>query len=296
MKFLLFNIKTVTLCLIATLMTLSSCKKDGNPNKLAKVSPEDYVGKIDGFASTEEISPNNLVAYWNFDTNTNEMKSNTAPSTSLNATLVDLGIKGKALSLNSGFLYYATQFNAFKTAALKSFTISTWVQIVNNGAKKTMLFQLTRPGLFNGNINFVLETNLLPASNVENLSVHPVFSTVGGGTQDNINSIKTLKIGADRWVSIVLTYNGTTGLFNIIANGNNIGSFSSRGVGNNLFNAYEPSEVIIGGNYNVIPGKTVSADVTYAAMSGKIDEVRIYNVALPDAIVKSIYNLGLAGK
>ncbi|RYY29860.1 MAG: LamG domain-containing protein [Sphingobacteriaceae bacterium] len=296
MKFCNTYIKNGLLCLAVVLTTLSSCDKDDNPNNLPEVNPADYAGTVDGFNSTDELYPNNLVAYWNFDTNNNETKSNTAPTNAANVTTVDAGIKGKALNLNAGYLYYATPFNAFKTAALKSFTISTWVQIANNGSKKTMLFQLARPGMFNGNINFVLETNVLPATDVENLVVHPVFNTIGGGTQDNLNANRALKIGLNRWTHIALTYNGTTGIFNIIANGNNIGSYSSRGTGNNLFNSFEPNEVIIGGNYNVVTGKSVSTDVSFAAMTGRMDELRIYNIALPEAIVKSIYNLGLAGK
>jgi hypothetical protein len=31
-------------------------------------------------------------------------------------------------------------------------------------------------------------------------------------------------------------------------------------------------------------------------MTGKIDEVRIYNISLPDAHIKALYNLGVAKK
>lgn len=296
MKLLNHHIKYCTLGLLVAAASLSSCKKDGNPNNLPDVDPSQYAGKIDGYATTEEVYPNNLVAYWSFDTNTSETKSSTAPTTATNATIVDGGIKGKALNLAAGSLYYGTQFNAFKTAAFKNFTISTWVQIANNGSTKTMLFQLARPGMFTGNINFVLETNALPASDVENLVVHPTFTTLGGGTQDNLNANRALKVGSARWAHIALTYNGSTGIFNIIANGVNIGSYSNRGTGNNVFNSFEPNEVIIGGNYNVVPGKSVSTDVSFAAMTGRMDEIRVYNIAMPDALVKSIYNLGLAGK
>lgn len=296
MNFKYINIKHSLLGLLVASATLTSCKKNGNPNNLPNVSPEDYAGTVDGFKSTEEVYPNNMVAYWNFETNTNETKSSTAATSAVNATVADGGFKGKGLNLNNGYLYYSTQFNAFKTDAFKNFTISMWVQIANNGSKKTMLFQLARPGMFTGNINFVLETNALPASDVENLVVHPTFTTLSGGTQDNLNANRALPVGPNRWVHLALTYNGSTGIFNIIANGKNIGTYSNRGTGTNVFNSFEPNEVIIGGNYNVIPGKSVSTDASFAAMTGKIDEIRVYNMALPDAIVKSIYNLGLAGK
>jgi hypothetical protein len=290
------------LAVVAT--TLYACKKDGNPNKLPSVSTETYVGKIDGFNTADEVFPGNLVAYWNFDNTKNEKISGTAPSTSAGDTYLAAGVKGQALALNAGYVYYTNQFNAFKTTALKSFTVSAWVQILNNGSKKTMLFQLARPGIFNGNINFVLETNSRAATVTDAITIHPTFTGQNGGTQDNLNTangtfaFQSPKIGANVWAHIVITYDAATGIFQIWGNGVKIGvpAFQNRGTGNTVFNSFEPSEVIFGGNYNVIPGKTVSTDTSFGAMTGSIDEVRIYNVALPDAYIVSLYKLGLAGK
>lgn len=289
-------------------MGLFSCKKDGNPNNLPPVSPADYEGKIDGFTSSDEIFPDNLVAYWSFDNTLNETKTGTAPTTKAGESFISSGVRGGALRLDEGYLYYATEFPAFKTDVFKSFAISTWVQILNNGSKRTMLFQLARPGIFTGNINFHLNTQSFPASNTSDLKIQPTFTTVGGGTQDNINVQRdnpgdanyfpyvTPEIGADKWVHLVINYNGSNGIFDIWANGIRAGAYFSRGTGNNLFKSYEPNEVIIGGNYNVIPGKSVSADASVGAMTGSIDEMRVFNIALPDAYIKALYNLGKANK
>ncbi|TDO23606.1 LamG domain-containing protein [Sediminibacterium goheungense] len=285
-----------TLIIAVIAIAVVSCKKDGNPNNLPSVSTATYEGTIDGYKSSDEVYPDNLIAYWSFDDTKNELKSSTAPTSSANDTYVAAGVRGKALNLNAGYLYYATQFQAFKTAALKSFTISTWVKILNNGSKRTMLFQLARPGMFNGNINFALNTQSFPATTTNTLRIQPTFMTVGGGTQDNLNNNLSPVIGMDKWTHIVLTYETNTGVFDIWADGIKIGGFPNRGVGNNLFNSYEPSEIIIGSNYNGIPGKSVSTDVSFAPMTGQIDEVRIYNRALPDAQIKSLFNLGKANK
>jgi hypothetical protein len=292
---------TCWLCVLASLaLTFSACKKDGNPNNLPDVSPETYAGTVDGFNSTDEIYPANLVAYWSFDGTNNEIKTGTAPTTSAGASFIPGGIKGQALSLNTGFLYYASQFNALKTDALKSFTVSTWVQILNNGSKRTMLLQLARPGMFNGNLDFNLNTNDNPASVTNYLRINPTFATVGGGRQDNINAFGAVNvspaIGSNVWVNLVLTYDASTGAFNIYGNGDKIGNYPNRGTGNNLFKAYEPSEFIIGANYNLIPGKTVNADANYVAMTGNVDEIRIYNRALPQSILQALFKLGKAGK
>lgn len=284
------------LAIAGVTMLAISCKKDGNPNKLPSVSPDAYTGTIDGYKSSDEVYPDNLIAYWSFDDTKSELKSNTAPGSSANDSYVAGGVRGKALSLNAGYVYYPTQFQNFKTAALKSFTISTWVKILNNGSKRTMLFQLARPGMFNGNINFALNTQSFPASNTTTFRIQPTFMTIGGGTQDNLNNNLSPTIGMDKWTHILLTYETTTGVFDIWADGVKIGGFPNRGVGNNLFNAYEPSEVIIGSNYNGIPGKSVSADATFDPMTGQVDEIRIYNRALPDAQIKALFNLGKANK
>lgn len=297
--------KNISLLLLASsAMLWSSCKKDGNPNHLPSVSPDTYAGKVDGFSSSDEIYPTNLVAYWSFDNTLNEKFSNTGPTTSAGNSYITAGVKGQALALNNGYIYYANQFNAFKVAALKSFTVSTWVQILNNGSKKTMLFQLARPGMFNGNINFVLETNSRQASVTDAITIHPTFTGQNGGTQDNLNTANgtfpflSPKIGSNVWAHIVITYDASTGIFQIWGNGVKIGvpAYQSRGTGNTVYNSFEPSEVIFGGNYNVIPGKSVSTDTSFGAMTGSIDEVRVYNVALPDAFIVSLYKLGLAGK
>jgi hypothetical protein len=300
MKFSTIYIKPCMLGLAFAAATFSSCKKDGNPNNLPDVDPSSYVGKIDGYSSSDEIYPKNLVAYWSFDGTKNELKSASAPTSSLNDSFIAGGVKGQALALNAGYLYYGKQFDAVKTAALKSFTISEWVQILNNGSKKTMLFQIARPGLFDGSLDFILETNANPATNTDYIQIHPYFTTVGGGRQDNINNYGAVnvspKIGANVWVHLLITYNGATGTFNIWANAAKVGNYPDRGVGTSLFNSYEPSEIIMGANYNLIPGKSVNADASFGAMTGSIDEVRIFNTVLPDAYIKTLYNLGKAGK
>lgn len=287
--------KYAMLGLIIGSTALSSCDKDDNPNKLPDVTAEDYAGTIDGFKSTDEIYPNNLVAYFNFDDTYAEKVSGITPTLAAGNSFV-AGIKGKAVNLNAGYLYYGTQLAALKTDVFKSFTVSQWIKISNNGTKRTMLLTLARPGLLQGNLNINLNTQARPASNIDFLGIQPLFATVGGGTQDNANATLSPKIGPDNWVHFVLSYNGLTGRFNMVANGVNIGSYSDRGVGNSLFKSYEPSELIFGANYNLVPGKTVNADVAYAAMTGVIDEVRIYNRFIPDAIIKSMYQLGLANK
>ena len=289
---------SLTIGTLAILFTFSSCKKDGNPNNLPDVSPSEYEGTIEGFTSSDEVYAEDLVAYWSFDDTNNELKSSAAPTETEGASFVDGGIKGKALNLSSGYLYYANQLPQFKTESLKSWSLSVWIKIKNNGSKRTMVFQNARPGIFNGNINFHLNTQQYPASNDSVLRINPTFATVnsitGGGMQDNLNNVLD-KIPLNDWVHLVLTYDITTGVFNNWANGVKVGNYPNRGI-TNIFKAWEPNEIIIGSNYNGIPGKSVSADASFAPMTGQLDEMRIYDVALPDAFINALYKLGKAGK
>jgi len=293
MKLIKLNKKNLAILLASSSLMLAACKKDGNPNNLPDVDASSYAGKIDGYANADEVYSSNLVAYWSFDDTNNELKSNSAPTSSLNTSYIT-GVKGKALKLNAGYLYYGKQFDVFKSEALKSFTISSWVQIANNGSKKTMLMTIARPNTFLGSLDFRLNTN---STSTTMLGIGPRFTALGGGSQDNLNASLSPAFGANVWTHIVLAYNGTTGIFKIWADGKDIGSYNSRGTGNNAFKAYEPGEFIIGAHYNNIPGKEITGSAAdFAAMTGSIDEVRIYNTVLQDASIKALYNLGKAGK
>lgn len=287
------NLKNSFQILLFLTIVTSSCTKVNYDDDFTPADPLPLTG---GYNNSDEVFAKFLIAYWNFDNSTNEMVTNTAPAQTAGATLIDGGVRGKALRLDAGYLYFANQFQKFKTDSLKSFSVSVWIKILNNGTKRTMLFQLARPTMFNGNINFALNTQSFPASNTDILRIQPMFLTVGGGTQDNLNNTSSPKIGMDKWTHIALTYDGNTGIFDIWANSLKIGDYSNRGTGNNLFKSYEPNEVIIGSNYNGIPGKAVNTDVSFAPMTGIIDELRIYNKTLSGANVKAIYNLGLEGK
>jgi len=94
-----------TLVIASIALAAVSCKKDGNPNNLPAVSTATYEGTIDGYKSSDEVYPDNLIAYWSFDDTKNELKSATAPTASANDTYATGGVRGKALNLAAGYLY-----------------------------------------------------------------------------------------------------------------------------------------------------------------------------------------------
>ncbi len=292
----------IFLSAIAGLTLLVGCEK-GNPNNLPSVSPGDYADKIQGFDSSGQVAADRLVAYWSFDGNQNESISGIAPTSASNVSYIPGGVRGQAISLDSGYLYYATQIPALG-ASLHSFTILEWVQILNNGSTPTMTFQLARPGNMWGNINFILETGQHPADDISDLTVHPSYFD-GNGTQDNLNAgwapdgegtYFSPTIGANKWVQIGVTYDSAANNIQVWANGKRIGTTSYQHRGDNYYKPDVPNEVIIGGWYNNIPGKEVTTDTWTVPMVGNIDEIRIYNAVLGAADILALYQLGAAGK
>jgi hypothetical protein len=274
-----------------------------NPNHLPSVSPSQFGDKIEGFDSSGEVAAANLVAYWSFDGNEAESISGVTPTSTSNDSYITKGVRGQGLALNSGYLYYATQIPNLGTS-LHSFTILAWVQVLNNGSTPTSVFQLARPGNLFGNINFILETGQNPASDLNDLIVHPDYFD-GNGTQDNLNAnwapdgagtYYSPTIGANVWTQIGVTFDSASVILQVWANGKRIGTLSYQQRGTALYKPTVPDEVIIGGWYNDIPGKAVTTDTWTVPMVGGIDEIRVYNTALGTADIKALYELGAAGK
>ena len=287
------------LMLVVGILTLPSCKK-GNPNNLPSVSPADFAGKIEGFDSSGQVASDQLIAYWGFNGTEAESISGITPTSTSNATYIDNGVVGKAISLDSGYLYYASQIPALDTS-LKSFTVSEWVQIQNNGSTPTMTFSIANPGQFWPDFAFLLETGWNPDSDTSDFIVHPSYADVNGGRQDNLNApwtdnYKSPTIPPGKWINLVVTYDQNSQIFQIWANGVMIGEPDYQNRGTAYFDPIVPNEVIIGGWYNNIPGKELTSDTWTVPMVGKIDEIRVYKSALGAADIIALYKLGVAGK
>jgi hypothetical protein len=287
---------TAGVVLTATLFTVSSCKKN-------KDEPLPAIG---GYNNSNEVGAANLVGYWNFEGNGNEQKTGTAPTSSVGASYAADSVKGQALTLTNGYLYYASALAPLTTK--QAFTVSAWVKVKNTGSAPTgpqnvpySYFQSAIPGQLFGNITAMVEAGQYSYLS-DTMVVKSIYKDTAGGTQDNINNYgnatdyKVVK-SANKWANIVTTYtpSGGTGnqnIFRIYVNGvlvSNMG-FETRGA---PFK-YTPGEVIIGGWYNNIPGKTVSTDTWTVPFNGKIDEIRVWNKLLPESDIQAIYNLGVA--
>lgn len=280
-----------TLMLLATAFTfgLTSCSK----NKDVDLPP------IDGYNNSDEVAKDNLVAYWNFDGNQNEIKSGTAATSATNATYAS-GVKGQSIKLDSGYVFYQS-IPAINS--LSTFTVSAWVQTNNNGGDQgytSMVFQLTKPEATFGNINLGLETSWKPADN-DTLVVHGWYTDPSGGLQDNRNDpfgeahTGVVKNPAGKWVFLTMTVDNASPVNCMIyANGESVGAYNQRG--DNKYTPVMPASVVIGGWMNNVAGQPHTSDTWPHAFVGSIDQVRVYNKVLNAAEIKALYNLETAGR
>jgi Concanavalin A-like lectin/glucanases superfamily len=256
---------------------------------------------IGGYSTSDSVAASSLVAYWNFDGNQNEIKSGTAVTSTSRVTYTT-GIKGQAVKLDSGFLFY----NSIPALnGITTFSVSAWVQVRNNfdtlgHAFTSMIFQTSKPGSTFGNVNLGLETSWKPAIN-DTLVVHGWYTDPGTGLQDNRNDpfgnprVGVLKDTSGHWINVMMTVDNSNPVnFLVYANGVNIGAYNSRGT--NIYTPLTPSSVIIGGWLNNVPGQPHTSDTWPHGFVGSIDQVRVYKKALSPNEVSALYQLELAGR
>lgn len=260
---------------------------------------------IDGYNNSNEVAAASLKAHWTFDGTQNEAISATAPAQAVGASYVT-GIKGQGIGLANGFLYYTGVTGL--TSVTTSFTVSAWVQVQNNaglttGGTPSEVFQYVKasPTVNDafGNINFTLETGNFrntPAAGYDTLIIHPTFRDPAGGLQDNINNfpLQLVKDTAGKWIHTLITYDATTHLFNIWANNVKVGNFPDRGT--NVYTPAATTKAVIGAWIANVTGSGVNPQGFTVPFVGSIDEVRVYNKALTDAEIGSLYKIERAGR
>lgn len=301
--------QTKTILAIAIVITTiaTSCKKSDS-------TPDVPLPQIGGYNNSDEVGGANLKAYWPLDGNGNESKAGTAPTSSSGVTFGTGGIKGQAATFANGYLYYASAVGGALTSN-QPFTVSAWVQAANNGLAggnppannhPYQYFQMAKPGNLFGSINLLIESGQYLTTS-DTLTLKSIYRDAGG-TQDNINNYgiagteyKVVKKGGtNQWIHVVTTYNpaggsGNQSIFRIYADSVLVSNKNFENRGASSF-AYSAHEIIIGGWYNNIPGKTVTPDTWTTAFTGKIDEVRVFNKLLTTAEIYALFELGKAGR
>lgn len=267
------------------IFSVTSCKED------------EALPPIGGFNSADEVAASNLVAHWAFEGDGKEHKSGAVPAKSENATFVT-GAKGKAVKFAQGYLSY-NEIAALNS--LPNMSVSLWANYDNNGASATSFFSMTRPNEWAGNINFLTETGWKKAGN-DTLVVKGLVVTNKDGNpswQDSRNEpskggVQAPK-GVNKWHQMVMTWDGSNSNFKIYVDGVKVSNpeWEVRGTTGPL-NFYTPTKPLIGAWGTNLPGGTPEA--WQKAMTGSLDELRVFNKALTDAEISALYQLELAGR
>ncbi|MEO6406319.1 MAG: LamG-like jellyroll fold domain-containing protein [Ferruginibacter sp.] len=268
---------------------------------------------INGYANSDAVASANLIAYWPLDGNGTDTKRNLTATSSSNVTYTT-GVKGQSAQFANGYIYSASPLTNLANG--QAWTLSAWVQATNNfvaggnppaNNHPYSIFQATRPGQLFGSINETYEAGAYAAVS-DTMFFKSLYQDASGGLQDAVNNYGVAgtdykvvkKAGTGQWVHVVTTYNpaggtGAQSIFRIYADSAQVNNTLFENRGTNSFK-YTPGEVIIGGWYNNIPGKTVSADLWTTGFTGKIDEVRLYNKLLTTDEITALYHLGKAGR
>ena len=266
---------------------------------------------IGGYNNADEVASTNLVAYWGLNGDNKEAKSGVAAEKSENASYTT-GIKGQAVSLTDGYLRYPTISGLNSANGFASFTVSAWVKAKNNGSTPSSIFSLNEATSaakdWGQLINVMLETGSYKATS-DTLVLKGILGQYASGVRaghDNLNNFGVIGTdyqivkGSDKWTQIVMKYDATTSAIDIYGNGIVVSNKNFRIRGDGKLGALvfpTSTTVLIGGFANATTGYPGSGAQSWQKLfNGQIDEIRVYNKALSDGDISSLYQLESAGR
>jgi hypothetical protein len=272
---------------------------------------------IGGYASSDSVASANLVAYWPFDGNVNDVKGGLSGSAS--GVTYATGIRGQAYQGASGS--YATAVPGSSLAGLTSFSLSVWYQLPTQPASGDPGGMFFMGSSTNPN-EIILETEHYSPVSGDSVKIHHGFDNVGsaGWQGFTLESYDTVAIG--KWVHLVMTYDGgsstytfyqnaiPTGVSSAFSNGGYItpttildgpppvgsGTPATTTMGSLNLSSDPPTSIVIGtwpvGLYGVSP-TSLGGNGSYV---GQMDELRIFNKALTQLEVSGLFLNGQAGR
>ena len=277
-KFRFIGVISGIFVLCAVLVT--SCKKDNNTND----------GKID----PSTIATTNLVAYFPFNGNGTETIASLTPTVTTGVTYVT-GRRGQAYQgADLAHLLY-TLPAASKLKTLTSFSVALWFKSpLVTGDPEPIFFQIGKSDdLFWGNLTLYL--NRLSAT-ADSLQLHAFFLKTGvlWNGQSVPYSNKSFVINA--WMHLVFEYDATTSKYKIYKNGVHVLAGSS--VEDRYANDQSvPLGALAFANADVInigawrpKSEGTATDAWMGWFKGNLDELRVYDKALSDTEVKSLFD------
>ncbi len=284
----------------------------------AGCSKDTALPAIDGYNNSNEVAATNLVAHWTFDDTNNERLSSTAPTKTVGTVGFTTGKIGKALQMTKGGIVYPAIAKINTVDALSNFTVSMWVNVRGQkgvaGGGFTSFFGIIPTATdFWGNIQACAETSRhLPASDTVELKnyLNTTMPDLSQRGEDNVALFNSdaasptgngqtgayFKGGKD-WFHYVMTWEGSTGLFKIYANGVDVGGYTKRGTTAGTLKMRVPALAVFGSMASSDIGFAGATRPDWAPLAtASLDDVRVYNTVLAQKDVTALLNLGNAGR
>jgi len=303
----------VIACLALTMLSIGSCSKKSS-------SPPDNGGGggptgpvlIGGYPSSDSVAAANLIAYYPFDGNANDVKGGVTATTS--GVTFNTGIRGQAYQGSASG--YATLAPTTGLANLQSYSLSVWynqpAQPSNSPNDPEGMFFLFSTA---GNPEILLENEHYAPVAGDSVQLHAGFynpAVTTGFKGWNMTTFDTAAIG--KWVHFVMTYDGPSSTYTVYQDGvamlnqstfgtttpsilyqSNPPTVPANPVGNLDFSSDPPQSVVIGtwpaGLYGVSP--TLGSNGCFL---GQLDELRVFNKALSLSEIVGLYLNGRAGR
>jgi len=274
------NHKLLT-AVVLTVVVILACTK-------AERSDDFPVGDVPptagGFTASSQVAATNLVAYWNFN---GDLKDSVSGTTGTNKGMTfSQGLKGQALQgAAAANKAYATAVPSDAVKNLKAYTISFWVNTPQNvGA--TGLVSIGHTSEFWANVNIFLDNGAAGTAVFKtifrNNTNTPANYQADNGTQNSTTAF-------NNWTNYIITYD-TSGVVKSYLNGSLV--TTKTGAPKPVVAQFSNIGPIVFGalHFMTIPSSTSGAtDQPWAGyLSGKLDEVRIYNKALTEIEVSAL--------
>jgi len=281
--------------------------------------------------TSDSVATSALLAKWTFDTNAAEAISTDVPYKAVGVTYGGAGKIGGCATFTAGYLLYNPISQINNNTTLESYTISLWANMPAQLGTDPLrpLFQMTgnRYSDIWGQVDLELTNNNTITG--DSLTIGARQHQQDGYTPFDHLGITSVNAGlpsgiANNWILLTETYNGNGNnqTMQIYINGNRVDSAEFTDVtkpqtfnlvpqgGTPTVAPLPATKVYIGsmaffdqGNtagdgYNNYAPTWNSANYSWAgeAITGKLDDIRVYNRALTASEVALLYTYGSQGK
>ena len=273
---------------VAIAFALSSCQKSFDPKTYAPTKP---LPTFNGYASSSQIEHDSLVAYWPFS---GSLKDSLSATTGVaTGTSFATGVEGQGLQ-GANNAYVISNVPA-AIQSLHNFTISVWYNMPENTNGIVNLVDIVNSQNFWGDMDIFIENP--PNATTGNLKVH-LWNNSGSTTGTDAWEGDYLIANAyNQWNQITVTYSDATSTVTVYYNGTSVGKNTQAGFA--PLDWSQARQMVFGTvQFQTNPSLTsaTTSQPWASYLTGKMDQVRVYNKVLSTQEISALYNLESLGR